>query len=197
MMMIGGVAVCSGLMVGTTAPRVQVRSSANVVMASDIITTVKGLQGPVVYWGADGPTQGHEESDVKGYDNFGTFIQAVEQAGLTSALQGPGPLTVLVPTDAAFAEFKGTLTADILKYHCIPGKVSIGSISGNQKTLQGNDLTYRRYVRKTFLDDAMMGITSAGASKGQQFPCDVECTNGLVHAIDCVLTPGYVMPINA
>jgi len=198
MMMIGGLAVCSGLQVGMTAPRVQSRSSvSNVVMAADIIATVAALEGPVVYWGADGPAVGKEESDIKGYDNFGSFIAAVQKAGLTSALQGPGPLTVLVPTDAAFAQFKGELTADILKYHVIPGKVTIGSIGGNQPTLQGNELTYRRYVRKTFLDDAMMGISSAGASKGQQYPCDVECSNGLVHAIDCVLTPGYVMPINA
>ena len=49
--------------------------------------------------------------------------------------------------------------------------------------------TGRRF-RKTFLDGAMVGNKSAGPSKSQNFPCDVECSNGVIHSIDKVLTPG-------
>lgn len=35
-------------------------------------------------------------------DQFGTFLELVESAGLTDALQGEGPITLLAPSDAAF-----------------------------------------------------------------------------------------------
>lgn len=35
-----------------------------------VVDTLSSLQGPGVVWGAEGVTQGHEESDLKGYDNF-------------------------------------------------------------------------------------------------------------------------------
>ena len=35
--------------------------------------------------------------------NLSTFVTAVNAAGLTSALKGPGPFTVFAPSNAAFA----------------------------------------------------------------------------------------------
>jgi hypothetical protein len=35
-----------------------------------VVDTLSTLQGPGVVWGADGVAQGHEESELKGYDNF-------------------------------------------------------------------------------------------------------------------------------
>lgn len=159
-------------------------------MAEDIMATAAKLQGPVIFWGSDGVKVGKEESDIKGYDNFGKFCAAVEKAGLTATLKGPGPFTVFAPTDAAFADFKGEATPDILKYHVVPGKVPLSAIQGDLKTVEGSTLKYGRRFRKTFLDYAMVGITSSGASKGQVYPVDVECSNGLIHAIDVVLVPG-------
>lgn len=176
-----------------TGLRAAVRSS-NVVMAEDIVTTLTKLQGPVIYWGSEGTLSGHEESDIKGYDNFGSLCGAVVKAGLADTLKGPGPFTVFAPTDAAVADFKGEITADILKYHVVAGKVKLADIQGPLKTVQGNSLFYGRRFRKTFLDSAMIGITSSGASKGQVYPSDVECSNGIVHAIDCVLVPGAYVP---
>jgi uncharacterized surface protein with fasciclin (FAS1) repeats len=186
-MMLGGLAVSQALLVGTPMSRT---TRVAAPQMADIMETAAGLTGPVVFWGADGVALGHEESDVRGSDDFGTFVAAVAAAGLTDALKGPGPFTVLMPTDAAFAEFKGELTADLLKYHVIPGKVATGSVGADLETLQGSSLTYRRYVRKTFLDNAIIGVTSAGASKGQNYPVDVACDNGVIHAIDIVLEPG-------
>mmetsp|Transcript_12386 Transcript_12386/g.32381 ORF Transcript_12386/g.32381 Transcript_12386/m.32381 type:complete len:200 (+) Transcript_12386:66-665(+) len=186
-------AAASGLVVGKApaARRVSVRS--NIQMADDIVTTLSKLEGPVIFWGSEGVLSGHEESDIKGYDNFDALVGAIEKAGLADTLKG-GEFTVLAPTNAAVAEFKGEITADILKYHVLPGKVPLSAIDKDQATVQGNTLIYGRRFRKTFLDSAMVGITSSGASKGQVYPVDVECSNGLIHAIDCVLVPGAFTP---
>ena len=39
-------------------------------MLSQVVATAKGLQGPEIYWGPSGVTQGYEESDIKGYEKF-------------------------------------------------------------------------------------------------------------------------------
>lgn len=190
--MLAGLAVASALSVGTAPAtrRVSLQARSTVSMAGDIMATAKGLQGPVIFWGSAGVLVGKDESDVKGYDNFEKFVAAVEKAGLSDTLKGAGPFTVFAPTDAAFDDFKGEVTADILKYHVVAGKVPLASIQGDLKTVEGSTLKYGRRFRKTFLDYAMVGITSSGASKGQVYPVDVECSNGLIHAIDVVLAPG-------
>merc|ERR1711924_286773 len=98
-------------------------------------------------------------------------------AGLDKTLSGAGPYTVFAPSDQAFEDFQGTVTEDILKYHVVEGKITSDAISGDLKTLQGGSLKYDRRFRKTFLDGAMVGNKSAGPSKSQNWPCDVECSS--------------------
>jgi uncharacterized surface protein with fasciclin (FAS1) repeats len=62
---------------------------------------------------------------------FATLLTAVEVAGLTAALESPGPFTVFAPVDDAFAALPpGTVQtlvdnppqlARILKYHVLAG----------------------------------------------------------------------------
>ncbi|CAN0433188.1 unnamed protein product [Discosporangium mesarthrocarpum] len=158
-------------------------------MAGDILSTAETLNGPILYWGSEGATMGKEESDIKGYDNFTKFTAAVKDAGLADTLSGGGPYTVFAPVDSAFDDYTGELSATVLKNHIVEGKVTHAQIQGDLNTLAGKTLTYGRRFRKTFLDEAMVGIYSAGASKGQVFPVDVECSNGILHAIDVVLAP--------
>jgi len=150
---------------------------------------------------------GHEENEIKGYDNLNKFVAAVDAAGLSSTLTGPGPLTVLAPTDSAFAACPFPITAEVLKYvlllfryifivpvrryHIIPGSVSVSSISGDQVTAEGSTLKYKRFARKTFLDDAIIGQGPSGAATGEVYPVDVQCDNGIIHTIDIVNKPGY------
>merc|ERR1712046_478575 len=56
--------------------------------------------------------------DIKGYDGFGKVADAIDAAGLASTLDG-GEYTVFGPVDSAV---KGDLSADVLKYHVVPGK---------------------------------------------------------------------------
>merc|ERR1719183_2316520 len=160
----------------------------NSIVMGDILETAASMEGPEIFWGSDGVLIGYEESDIKGHDNFGKLVAAIKDAGID--LSG-GEYTLLAPSDSAFekhANEVGTpITADILKYHVIPGKVPLSSIAGDQKTLNGKSLTYGRRFRKNWLDNAIVGLKSEGPSKSSNWPCDVAADNGLIHAIDTVL----------
>ena len=150
------------------------------------------IEGPSIAWGYEGPRRGKEETEIKGYDSFDQFRTAIDQADLKKTLMGLGPYTLLAPTDGACDAFQGYMDEDILKYHIILGKHASDSFSGGNgdfKTLQGESLTYSRKYRKDFLDDAIIGMI--GEIGQTPFPKDVECDNGLIHAIDRVLVPGY------
>lgn len=131
---------------------------------------------------------GKEENELKGYDNFGSFLNAVEAAGLSAALRGPGPFTVFAPTDSAFAAYKKPITAEVLKYHVVPGRYPAASINADLPTLHGKSLKYERKFRKTFVDDAIVGQAD-NFGGGSAFPVDVACDNGIIHAISVVLEP--------
>mmetsp|Transcript_2187 Transcript_2187/g.3239 ORF Transcript_2187/g.3239 Transcript_2187/m.3239 type:complete len:197 (-) Transcript_2187:179-769(-) len=162
-------------------------------LSASLLDTAASLQGPGIVWGSDGAEFGHGENDIKGYDNLTKFVAAVQAAGLSSVLQGPGPYTVFAPTDSAVDQYAtkgGQLTADVLKYHIVEGRHTADSISGDLKTLQGESLTYKRQFRQTFVDDAIVGQAD-NFGGGSVFPKDVQADNGLIHAISLVCEPGY------
>ncbi len=120
---------------------------------------------------------------------FSTLLFAIETAGLTGALQGPGPFTLFAPTDRAFAQLPpGTLSsliadppalADILLYHVVGREllaVDVATLPGAQ-TLQGQSLTFTAGPSGVFVDAARV------------FVANVETSNGVFHAIDAVLLP--------
>merc|ERR1712094_116181 len=76
------------------------------------------------------------------------------------------------------------------KYHVIEGKKTMDALNSDQKTLNGGTLTYYRKFRKNWLDYAIIGLKSEGPSKSSNWPSDVQCDNGVIHAIDTVLVPG-------
>ena len=156
-----------------------------------MIATLQGLQGPEIMWGDQGPLNGYEESDIKGYDNFDQLVGALQSAGVD--LEG-GEYTLLAPANSAFDKHNnevGTpITADVLKYHVIEGKKTMDALNTDQKTLNGGTLTAYRKFRKNWLDGAIIGLKSEGPSKSSNWPSDVECDNGIIQAIDTVLVPG-------
>ena len=123
---------------------------------------------------------------------FNTLLAAVQAAGLTSTLEGPGPFTVFAPTDAAFAKIpkstldsvladKATLTK-ILTYHVLPGKVTSDEITNGQtaQTVEGQSVTFAVNGNSVKVNDA--NVVQA----------DVLASNGVIHAIDTVLMPPAV-----
>jgi transforming growth factor-beta-induced protein len=130
---------------------------------------------------------------VAGQAGLSTLVAAVDAAGLTSTLQGPGPFTIFAPDNTAFKlvgddavknllkpENKGTLTS-ILTYHVVPGTFTAADIlrlpSHKLKTVNGKELTFVVSNGKLLVNGA--GVLAA----------DVKTSNGVVHVIDTVLIP--------
>ncbi len=130
-------------------------------------------------------------SVAKRNGNFSTLLAAVEAAGLTTALSAEGPLTVLAPTDEAFARLpKGTVESllqkenldqlkAILGYHAFAGKISAGDAlnAKSAQTLNGNKVDFA--IRD--------GLFKANGATIRD--TDIECENGVIHVIDAVLLP--------
>lgn len=127
--------------------------------------------------------------------DFSTLVSAIQAAGLTETLSGPGPYTVFAPTNAAFAALPaGTLDSlllpenkdqltKILTYHVVSGKVMAADLPAADagtvtSTVAGLDLSVR--------------IEADGAAKANEATitsADIEASNGVIHVIDTVLIP--------
>jgi len=122
---------------------------------------------------------------------FSTLLAAAKAAGLVDVLKSEGPLTVLAPTDEAFARLpKGTVEnllkpenkdqlASILKYHVIPGRVYVADAVASTKaaTALGQQVVFSIREGRVFVDGASVIAT------------DLDASNGVVHVIDRVILP--------
>jgi uncharacterized surface protein with fasciclin (FAS1) repeats len=120
---------------------------------------------------------------------FKTLAKLLNRAGLTGALQQPGPYTVFAPTDAAFKKVptktlnallrdKAKLKA-VLLYHVVAGKVAAADVVKLQsaKTLNGKSVRIRVSGTNVFVDSAKVTMP------------DVMASNGVIHVINRVLIP--------
>jgi uncharacterized surface protein with fasciclin (FAS1) repeats len=117
--------------------------------------------------------------------SFKTLVADLKAAGLVCVLEGAGPFTVFAPDDAAFGKMgKATSTekeklAKVLKYHVVKGKHSAADLANMRSitTLEGESLMLDNKDGKEIVDGALV-------TKG-----DIECSNGVIHVIDMVLSP--------
>ena len=121
--------------------------------------------------------------------SFKTLVAAVQAANLVDVLKRPGPLTVLAPTDEAFAKIpKADLDAlmkdkvklaAVLQYHVLAGNVAAADLKMMKDfgTVQGQRIQ----------------ISSAGTSlkinNATIVKADISASNGVIHVIDTVLMP--------
>lgn len=120
--------------------------------------------------------------------SFNTLVSAVEAAGLVDTLKGEGPFTVFAPTDEAFAKIpedqiqallaNKTQLTEVLTYHVVAGEVMSSDLENGMlvETLQGGNLSINT-TEGVMVNDAKV------------VQADIECTNGVIHAIDTVLMP--------
>jgi uncharacterized surface protein with fasciclin (FAS1) repeats len=123
-------------------------------------------------------------------DMFSTFARLLRSSKADEILNADGPFTVFAPTNDAFGkmpdpEMNG-LTSEkdqvrlkaLLSYHMIPAKFFAANLSGTAptKSVSGQDVT--------FSDVGGLKINASGLQAR-----NIEATNGIVHAIDTVLTP--------
>jgi hypothetical protein len=189
--LLAGLAATSITSAFTVIPTHRVASTA--LHAGDIMQTLSTLEGPSICWGPEGTLQGYDEPAIKEYDDFRFFKSALEQAGLTKTLRSIGPYTLLAPVDSAFLSYKGQFSEEVLKYHIIVGDVFSDEFTGEFETLNGEFLTARHEFRKIYVNDALIGQPD-NHTGGSKYPTDVQCENGIIHAINLVLVPGYQAP---
>ena len=137
------------------------------------------------------------------------FMTLAKAAGLDQTLAGPGPYTVFVPADSAFAQAPaGTFDTNpknraqltsVLTNLILPGTVLVADIDkaiDNSKgkavlaTMGGGTLTETKDGGKTVLADSS-GHKATITGGDQQF------SNGVVHQIDAVLMPSKPAAANA
>jgi len=131
--------------------------------------------------------------------DLSTLVTAVTDAGLAATLSGPGPFTVLAPTNEAFAalpagvldnllkpENKAQLV-DILTYHVVAGNVQSGNLTNGElvPTVEGKNVSVNI--------EAVGGVyLNIGTQSANVIQADVEASNGVVHLINAVLLPPSV-----
>ena len=127
---------------------------------------------------------------------YTTFLAAIDAAGLTETLGGPGPFTVFAPNDAAFASLDdGALNAlltdpdtlaPLLLNHTVSGSVSASQISGldGAETLGGATVLF-------FTTNGVSAVDGAVISQPDQV-----ASNGILHGIDSVLNPQALVATN-
>jgi uncharacterized surface protein with fasciclin (FAS1) repeats len=119
---------------------------------------------------------------------FTVLSKAIEVAGLTATLKGPGPFTVFAPTDKAFKDWPaGTLDKllknpaqlrEVLTYHVISGRVTAADVkTASVNTVQGAPVALSKAGTFVIIEDASV------------IQADIAATNGVIHAIDRVLLP--------
>lgn len=130
------------------------------------------------------------------------FAAAAKASGLDATLGGPGPYTVLVPTDAAFDKMPaGALDAlmkpdaraeltGVLTYHILPGTILSADIAKAIDTGKGKALLPTMAggtLIATKEGDAI--IVADGAGTKAVLGGDEEKSNGVIHRIDAVMMP--------
>jgi uncharacterized surface protein with fasciclin (FAS1) repeats len=129
---------------------------------------------------------------VAGNKNFTTLLAALKAAELTDTLAGEGPFTVFAPTNDAFKKIPKATLAKLLKpenkeqlkklltYHVVSGAVTSKMLKSGQQvdTVEGSKVTIKIKGTKVMVNNANVILAN------------VKASNGVIHAIDTVLTPG-------
>ena len=123
---------------------------------------------------------------------FTTLVTALKATQLDGNLSGPGPFTVFAPTDNAFDKLPDGTIDNLLKdpnkfylkkmllYHVVNRELKASDVMrlGSIDTLEGQSLLIGVSSGTIFVNGNAKIITA-----------DIECSNGVIHVIDTVLTP--------
>ncbi|QLC50961.1 fasciclin domain-containing protein [Methanolobus zinderi] len=120
--------------------------------------------------------------------SFPTLLKAAEILGLLDKYRNEGPYTVFAPVESAFDPIPDDVIDEsfedheyllgIINYHIAKGKYTTEDLKNlnSLETVSGNNLK----------------ISSNGGIKvdtARIIESDIECTNGIIHAIDEILVP--------
>ena len=122
---------------------------------------------------------------------FTIFKQALDAAKLTVFFQWDNPLTIFVPTDEAFSNLPEGLLEELFKpdnreklvsllaYHVAAGSFDAKQAVAekNINMVRGGRIHVTSHLEETHVNDAIV------------LDADIQCTDGIIHAIDAVLIP--------
>jgi uncharacterized surface protein with fasciclin (FAS1) repeats len=132
--------------------------------------------------------------EIKGWDEFRTFSEAIEATDLKDTLAEDGPFTVFAPTDDAFAQLPEGAVDELmtqenreqletlLRHHVVEGKrLASNAIPERIEPMEGGDIT-------ATMSEGQL-ILSGGEDEDQSARVlgDIPADNGVIHAIDSVL----------
>lgn len=131
--------------------------------------------------------------------NFTSLVGALTKAGqpdFVTILSGTGPFTVFAPTNDAFTAFNTELApggiagvsnanlTKVLQYHVVSGNILASSLTEGQvvNTLQTPQTFMIQLAGGAKIKDVNNRISTIVAT-------DVQCSNGVIHALNKVLLP--------
>ena len=174
---------------------------ASVLLAGGCAATAE-QPAPIVGGAEMLPTRNIVENASLSADHT-TLVAAVQAAGLVETLQGPGPFTVLAPTDEAFEALPAGAVDTLLKpenqraltkvltCHVIAADVMAADVIGmiaddggehQVETVGGCTLTAR-------VEAGEVVFTDEKGNDATVTIADVEQSNGVIHVVDAVLLP--------
>jgi uncharacterized surface protein with fasciclin (FAS1) repeats len=178
------------------APKLGLASGlAEMIPAAAVVEAMEGPLRRLSQAFADCP--GGSISDAVAADPaFSTLVTALEQTGLDATLSGPGPVTLLAPTDAAFDQLSEILRAggpqaqrilsldlkDLLEAHVVAGEVDLapsgeGVKTGSLQTVAGNQFSVL-YTPSDVVIDSSASVEQV-----------TQACNGALARISAVLVP--------
>ncbi len=122
-----------------------------------------------------------------------TLVTALGLADLVGAVQGPGPLTVLAPDNAAFEEFLGDtdpttilpLLTNTLLNHVLAGSITSSMLVEMGEGYTTSSATNADEDAISLYFNTTSGVEFNGVSTVTA--ADIIATNGVIHAVDAVV----------
>jgi uncharacterized surface protein with fasciclin (FAS1) repeats len=131
-------------------------------------------------------------ADAEG--DLGTFLSAIESAGMMEDLHGEGPFTVFAPTDDAFDAYLES--SGMTQEEALAGGEMLQAIVGAHLVSMMEDSTMVMGMdgqTLTTVSGAPLEITVDGETvmvgEATVLRYDIEASNGVIHVIDTVLSP--------
>jgi uncharacterized surface protein with fasciclin (FAS1) repeats len=136
-------------------------------------------------------------AEIRGWDQFSTFSQAIEATDLDNTLAGDGPFTVFAPTNDAFAQLPEGAVEQLMapenrdqlealvRHHVVEGeRLASNAIPERIEPMEGGEITATMSGGQPML--------SAGEDDDERARVlgDIPADNGVIHAIDSVLMTG-------
>lgn len=182
----------TGTTAGTTtvAPTTPVTRTTAVTATTGVTTTTPATTTGQSTAGGTGAAQTIYDI-LAANNNYSALVGALDEAGLSSTLDGAGEFTLFAPTNAAFNALRQRFNLteaqllalpelpDTLRYHVLNGSTMAEVITDGLQanTLQGKAVTFD------------IDGTGAKINGANIIATDIEAANGVIHVIDAVIIP--------